>query len=183
MANVGGLQDFMKAHSYLTIMAIVIGVCLFCAILCCKNSSKEVPLNYILLFTFTFVWSWMVAGLVIWYTPEAVLMCTIMVFFMLVGLTLFACFTKSKNLEICWAMGAVLGMCFWPTLIFCWIFPSNIAYIFLYLLVAVLSCIYIVYDTRAICEKYKVDEYIIAALILYVDIIQLFIMILSLCGR
>lgn len=41
---------------------------------------------------------------------------------------------------------------------------------------------YIVYDTRMIMERFGFDDYIIAAVILYVDIINLFLKILALMG-
>jgi len=182
ITNLGGVQDFMKEFYWLSYIAIGIGIVLFCVLACSKEKSRKVPLNYILLFAFTLAWSWMVAGFVIWYTPESVLMCTALVMFMFVALTLYACFTKEKHLQWCWAMGAVLGFCIWPAFIFAWMFPSKLGYIGLYLLIAVLTSIYIVYDTKMIMTKFGCDEYIIAALMLYVDIIQLFIMILSICG-
>ena len=47
---------------------------------------------------------------------------------------------------------------------------------------AVLASIYIVLDTKMIMERLELDEYIIGALFLYTDIIQLFMYLLSLLG-
>merc|ERR1712087_809552 len=110
-------------------------------------------------------------------------MCTALVFFMFVALTLYACCTKEKNLTYCWAVGAVLGICIWPAIIFGFIFPSRMIWIGIYVIICILTCIYIVYDTKKIMTSYTTDEYIIAALMLYVDIIQLFITVVSLLGR
>lgn len=164
------------------ITCLVIGFILMIVIFCGRKTVKEVPLNYILLFAFTFVWSWMVAGLVAYFKPESVLACAVLVCFMFIALTLFACCSKASTLNVCGAIGCVIGICLWPAIFFWWMFPSNLGYIALYLLITVLTCIYIVFDTRAICEQFDVDEYIIASLILYVDIIQLFMLVLSLCG-
>jgi protein lifeguard len=46
----------------------------------------------------------------------------------------------------------------------------------------VLSSIYIIFDTRLIITKMSYDDYIIAALMLYIDIINLFMYILALFG-
>ena len=48
---------------------------------------------------------------------------------------------------------------------------------------ALLFSIYIVFDTRMIMKKLAVDEYIIGALMIYIDIIQLFLYILALFGN
>ena len=47
----------------------------------------------------------------------------------------------------------------------------------------VLTSIYIIFDTRLIMSKMSYDDYIIAALLLYVDIINLFLYLLSIFGR
>ena len=47
----------------------------------------------------------------------------------------------------------------------------------------ILTCIYIVYDTKMICEKLSIDDYVIGALMLYTDIIQLFLYILRASGN
>lgn len=79
-------------------------------------------------------------------------------------------------------MGAVLGTVMWPAILLGFFFPSKAYWNVLYVFIIVLTSIYIVYDTKKIMRDYAVDEYIIAALMLYVDIIQLFIFILSLLG-
>ncbi|KAI9334873.1 inhibitor of apoptosis-promoting Bax1-domain-containing protein [Obelidium mucronatum] len=48
---------------------------------------------------------------------------------------------------------------------------------------AVLFCAYIVYDTFMMFEKYTVDEYIRAAVELYLDILNLFLRILQLLSN
>lgn len=45
-----------------------------------------------------------------------------------------------------------------------------------------LFSIYIIYDTRMILKHYSYDDYIIAAVTLYVDIMMLFIYLLSMFG-
>ena len=55
-------------------------------------------------------------------------------------------------------------------------------YNFLYILIIALTAIYIVYDTKVIMEQLDPDEYIIGAIMLYVDLIQLFIFLLAMCG-
>lgn len=46
----------------------------------------------------------------------------------------------------------------------------------------ILYCVYIVYDTRIICQKFSYDDYIVGAVTLYMDIIMLFLELLRLFG-
>ena len=175
--NVGGLQDFMRSYSYLSIVAIVIGVCLICAIACCKVAARKVPLNYIILFTFTLVWGYMVAGFVIWFKAEAVMICASLTFFMFLGLTLYAIFAK-KSLTYCMGIFIVFDVMLFPLILFCIFWPSNFMWNLVYFAFIVLTSCYIVYDTKLIMKKLNQDEYIIGALMLYVDLIQLFMCLL-----
>ena len=63
----------------------------------------------------------------------------------------------------------------------------NTWYIFYCAMGVILFGMYLVYDTQLICGKHKlklsIDDYIIAALILYIDIIQIFLYILEILGR
>ena len=105
-----------------------------------------------------------------------------MVLVMFIGLTIYAIFAK---VDLMWFWGAaiVLGISIFPLILFCIFFPSNLLWNFLYVLIIVLTCIYIIIDTKLIFEKLSPDEYIIGALFLYVDIIQLFMYVLALCGN
>ena len=49
-------------------------------------------------------------------------------------------------------------------------------------LFVVITSIYIIFDTWLIMEKVSLDDYIIAALMLYIDIINLFLYLLAIFG-
>ena len=67
-------------------------------------------------------------------------------------------------------------------ILFSFIYRDVWFYNFLYILIIALTSIYIVYDTKVIMEHLDPDEYIIGAIMLYVDLIQLFIFLLAMCG-
>ena len=72
--------------------------------------------------------------------------------------------------------------------IFCAIFPGKIMFVVYASLGAVIFSCYIVVDTQIMMggkHKYSLDpeEYVFASLNLYLDIINLFLMILSLIGN
>jgi len=47
----------------------------------------------------------------------------------------------------------------------------------------ILTSVYIVIDSKSIMTRLQLDEYIIGALMLYCDIIKLFLFLLSLMGK
>ena len=81
-----------------------------------------------------------------------------------------------------WGIGAALSFAVWPLIFFCIIFPSKLLFNVLCFLIVILTSIYIVFDTKLIMKKLELDEYIIGALLLYIDIIQLFMYLLALFG-
>lgn len=82
-----------------------------------------------------------------------------------------------------WGIAAAGSFAVWPLMIFCWIWPSKLLYNILCFFVIILTSIFIIWDTKMIMTKLKLDEYIIGALMLYVDIVQLFMWLLSLMGN
>ena len=62
------------------------------------------------------------------------------------------------------------------------IFRSNYLYFFYCSIIAIIYALYISLDTIEIKEKYSVDDYILGAIILTLDIIRLFLYILRYFG-
>ena len=98
------------------------------------------------------------------------------------GLTFFACACKSMKLDCCWALLIGLTMCFFPAILFFIIFPTKALYNAICVLGIIIFSIYVVFDTKMIMEYLSVDEYVIGALMIYIDIIQLFLYILQILG-
>jgi len=174
-------KQWVRDHYYLHYVCLVVGITIMCTLLCCSKHARVVPRNYILLTIFTVVWAYMVAGFTQWFESEEILIAASITLAMVIGLTLFACCTKMK-LTWLWGIGAALSMAVWPLIIFSWIYPSMLLYNIICFLVVILTSIYIVYDTKLIMKKLSLDEYIIGALLLYVDIVQLFMFLLALLG-
>ena len=175
-------KEWVRDNYYLHYVCIIIGIAILCSLMCCLKNARVVPRNYILLGVFTLVWSYMVAGFTQWFEPDEVFIAATLTCVMVTGLTAFACCTKMK-LTWLWGIGAAMSFAVWPLIIFFIIFPSLLLYNILCFFVIILTSIYIIWDTKIIMTKLGVDDYIIGALILYVDIVQLFIWILSLLGN
>ena len=175
-------KEWVRDHYYLYYVALIFGITILCTLVCCTKHARKVPRNYILLGIFTICWSYMVAGFTQWFEPSDVFAAAGLTSAMVAGLTLFACCCKMK-LTWLWGIAAAGSLAVWPLIIFLIIFPSRFLFNIVAFFVVVLTSIYIVYDTRLIMKKLSPDEYIIGALLLYADIIQLFMWILALFGN
>ena len=153
------------------------------AIICCKAPARQVPLNYILLFIFTICESYIVATLSSFYDAKSVLLSAFMALALFGLLTLFAFVTKG-NLKACSTIVticAILGLILmvmgffirdkWFFLLICWVG-------------LICACIYTVFDVYLIKDQHglEYDDYIIGALLLYTDLITIFIYILQIFG-
>jgi len=82
-------------------------------------------------------------------------------------------------------MGAGLGMCLWVMVLwgfFGIIFGLRTGYVYA-LAGSILFSGYIIYDTYMICERLDPEDYIVAAIELYLDLLNLFLYILRLMNE
>ena len=155
-------------------------------ILCCTHVAQKVPTNYILLFLFTLFESFLVAFTTTFYEPKSVLICVCLTLAVVIGLTLFSIFTKTDMT----VFGGLLT-CFCIILFFLTnigiFFRSELYQTFINACGVLLFSLYLIYDTQIVIGKnkhlLKTDGYIIGALIIYIDIVSLFIKILALFGK
>ncbi|KAM7420377.1 hypothetical protein PAMA_014884 [Pampus argenteus] len=152
-----------------TMMAAV--MVLIIALSCCDNLRRQVPLNFIALGLFTFVEGLMLGSISVYFEAEAVLWAMGATALVSFALSLFAMQSK-------WDFTALNGS-LW---VFAWTLFSYA------LLCAILRSQYLVFDTQLILggkhRKYEVspEEYVFAALNLYLDIVSLFLLLLQLIG-
>ena len=156
------------------------------AIICCKGCARRVPLNYILLLTFTVCQSFVFGVITSMYTAESVLMAAGMTLGMTFALTLYACTTKT-DFTACGAlfftlsigMMALMALSFFMTFAEWW-------YPVLSALLLVFYGLFLIYDTQMVLgggkHELTYDDYIVGALILYVDIMMIFLELLKIFG-
>mmetsp|Transcript_40753 Transcript_40753/g.53677 ORF Transcript_40753/g.53677 Transcript_40753/m.53677 type:complete len:273 (+) Transcript_40753:179-997(+) len=151
------------------------------ALMCNKD---KVPVNYFWFFTFTVFTSFylgMICG--IYYETGGafiVLEALILTCGLFIGLTLFTCVTKIDFT----GMGPYLFALLWLLIIWGVLIPFfGYSTYYLYCIFGViLFSFYVIYDTSKIMLKFGYDDYLIAAIELYLDIVNLFLLILSLLG-
>lgn len=183
-------QRFIINHSELIIICFITALITEIMLVCCKSISTSFPTNYILLLIFTISESYMIASLVIFYETSSVLVCALVTFVMVLSISIYACFTK-KDFTLC---GTTLFLLLIGLTCFSLIGLILSSFIKITLYQAFLDCagvilfgFYLIYDTQLVIGRNKKylseDDYIGAALQIYIDIITIFIKILSLLGK
>lgn len=176
------------SSAWIIYLLIIPVIAVICALVSMKN---KYPHNYILLSVFTVLESITVGFICVLYFAagfgEQILLSfaiTLMIFLVLTAFTM-----QSK---IDWSFLApflftsLFLLCFWSFFTF-WLVPYSFGWRkFISLAGAIVFCFFIIYDTNNIMKHMGVDDYIIAAIELYLDIINLFqylLMLLSSTSR
>ena len=178
-----GSRSFFSEKNPLLYISFVATIGIMYALVCFKSIARAVPTNYILLGIFTICESFIVATIAAEYDPESVLMAAIYAVGLFSILTIYACSTKGDI----GCMGpiimtsVILGFL---TLFLVILFPSRTMTLIFCWVGLIITCIYVIYDVYLITEKHGLDydDYIIGALLIYLDLINLFIYILSIIG-
>ena len=163
-------------------------ISLFCLLLplCSPKIYQKVPTNYIILTIFTLSYSWLVALVCCLYTFRSVMTALFLTFVTVFSLSIYAMTTK-KDFTVC---GGTLFVCLilliFSSLIFI-IIPIPLSNLLFNYISLVLFSIYLIYDTQLLIGKGRVkfseDDYILAAINIYLDIIILFLKILQIFGE
>jgi len=150
---------------------------------CVPAARDSYPANMFLLGAFTLVESYILAFISSTYSADSVLQAVFITTLVVVGLTLYTFQTKYD-----WS-GMGTGL-FVFLMIFClfglmrMFFPHSALVDTVYATIgALLFSVYLIYDTYLIIHKLSPDQYIMAALNIYLDIINLFLYILEIIGK
>ena len=150
------------------------------------NILKLHPYNYIYLFVFTISYDYIICEQTCKYTPITVMMALILTFITVATLTLYAKHSKKDF--------TILGGTFFVSMNL-FVIGNMITYIIgaQYSSYVVICCCcivfstYIIYDTQLIIgdggERFSEDDYILATMLLYIDIINLFVQMLKLISK
>lgn len=182
------ISDWVDDHAtLLLVLSLVLSFTMIFVIICIEPARKSFPMNFVFLFLFNLGMSIMVGLATVHYSTDIVLMAFGTTAFITICLTLFA-FQTTIDFT---GLGPYL-FCFLMGLIFMGILNIFIHDQVLHTLYSALGAIifsmYIVYDTQIMLggnHKYAIemDEYVMAAMSLYLDIINLFLYLLDLFNR
>jgi len=177
---------YVKRNSAMFISAWVMTIVLMIAISCCESVRRSFPLNFILLGAFTLCEGYLVGVVSAHYQVDEVLLAMGIVAVVTLGITIFAFQTKYDFTMMggCLFVLVIVLFCFGILTIF---FYSKILRLVYACLGALVFGLYLVFDTQIMLggnRKLAIspEEYIFAALNLYVDIIMLFLYLLQIIG-
>ena len=157
------------------------------ALVCC-GLDKKVPTNYSLLGVFTVCTSWMVAQACVRSKPLIVLEAATLTLAAVAGITYHA-WTTSTDFTIFGPLISIFGFVFCTAglLLSCFGYHLGLVYS---VIGVILFSFYLLFDTQMIMggdnkRQYQFDEdsYILAAVVLYLDIINIFLYILEILNE
>jgi len=170
-------------------VALLIGVSC-----CCSQILRQFPLNFIFLAVFTVCQSAATSLFTMMYTTDSVLLALVVTAGIFFALTAYACVTKSDFTGMgVYLFGFLVALMIFGMVMWLWpLFTGSAAPAGMRLVYAGLGVLlfmfYIIYDTQLIVggshkkHQFSVDDYVFAALNLYLDIINLFTFLLQLLG-
>jgi len=181
------VAKFSRETPSLLYVAMAFSFILMIALVCVPSIRRKTPHNMIFLGLFTLCEGWLIGAICSTYQVEEVLIAVGMTAGVVFALTLFAMQTKIDFTA--WG-GALLCV----LVVFCLagfvalFFPQTRTMRLVFAIIgAIIFSLYIVFDTQMMMggnHKYSLDpeEYVFAALNLYLDIINLFLYILQIIG-
>jgi len=181
-----GLRTYLQTNTWPFWISIPALIGSMVGLLCCGDMHRRFPQNYILLGIFTVAESYMVGTATLMYDTETVLQAVGITAVTTMALVAYAFQTKRDFTTMGGALlSALMALIGFSFLMF--FFPhNNVMHIAFSSFGAFLFSCYIVYDVQILMEGKKVqitpDDYVLAALNLYLDILNLFLYILSILG-
>lgn len=179
-------QKWVHQHQELFWICFVATIVLIICMACCPSVRRKSPMNFVFLFLFTVAEGFLLATAASTYKSEEVLMAVGITAAVCLALTVFAFQTK-YDFTGCHSILFVAVIILLIFGIIAMIWPSKIMQLVYSSLGALIFSFYLIYDTQVMVggkHKYSIspEEYIFAALNLYLDVINIFIYILSIIG-
>ena len=169
----------------LLMMVLVLYISSICALACC-GFDKKVPTNYILLTIFTVCVSYIVSLTTQRFDAIVVFEAAFLTSAMTLAITVYAMTTK-KDFTVFGPFLFIIGFVFCVAGLLSFAFGPEMRLLYACIGVVLFS-FYLLIDTQMIIggsnKKYKIDSdsYILASVVLYLDIINIFLYILQIIG-
>ncbi|CAG2170762.1 unnamed protein product [Oppiella nova] len=177
------IKLYVRQNMWIYILSYIVFFTLYITLMCCKGPRRNYPTNFILLSLFTVALSFMVAMICSFHDLTSVLIAAGITALCCTAVSVLSFWTKFDFTRFGWALGiASLGLFIMGI---CMIFIKvKILYIVYAGLGTVIFMLFLAYDTQLITggKKYEIspEEYILASIMLYVDIVYIFLFVLQL---
>ena len=178
-ANYNKTFQYLLSFRSLLILANIILIGIMLLLLIKMNWMMKVPLNYFLLLLFTLSFSWIIARETYKCKLQNVIVSFCFTILTVFILTIYTFFTKRKVKMAVWAI--LISFILIIVSIFLYIFLRiRILILFMNILCVVIFSLYLVYDTERILTTRGgtlvfADAYILAVMLLFIDIIYIFL--------
>jgi len=185
--HVGGLREYARRNQWMYWTGFGVTMVCMIAMVCCESARRKAPTNYIFLGIFTTAEGFMLGSICAFFEADAVWIAIAITLAVTLALTIFAFQTK-YDFTACGGMLCALLMALCIAGLFLSFMPSSkYAMIGYGVAGALIFSLYIIYDTQMMMggsHKYSLDpeEYVFAALNIYLDVINLFLYILMIVG-
>ncbi|CAF4613213.1 unnamed protein product, partial [Rotaria sp. Silwood1] len=157
----------------------------YCILVCSKSAGRKFPVNLILLGIVTLSMSYMMGMISAYYEIESVLIAVGITTIVCFGITLFSFQTK-YDFTSCFGILLIMSLALIAFGFICIFTYSRIMYTIYAGLGAVAFSIFLAVDTQLIMggkrHEISAEDHISASLMLYIDVIYIFVYILSLFG-
>lgn len=185
------LKDNVGAGLLIFVISVIVLLVTGCSFACIPDLQKSFPINFIILGLMTLAMATLVGFTSFQYTGGSVLVVCMITAVVVVGLTGIAVFSgidfTGFGPYLACALMVLIGMTFVSIGASMLGFDMGFTRLVLAAVTALLFSAYIVYDTQLIVggkheNKFSVDDYVMATINLYLDIINLFLALLRLFG-
>lgn len=181
---------FYVQHSWgMYISAYVLFFVLYFVLVCCEGVRRSSPANIILLTAFTLSLSYLVGVISSFHQTNIVLIMMGVTTLVCASVMIFACqtkydFTTWGGVLFCAAVAIFFLSIFTPL----WLaLSTTVGKVLIGGLLALVFVAFLAYDVQLVMggKKYELgpEEYILASLILYIDIVYIFLLLLAIFGR
>jgi len=189
-----GNREWLRSNEWLLWLSVIGTTSTVCIMSCCESVVRSFPLNYVFLFTFTVFEAIMIGFVSSVFTWQSLMLSVIVTGAIFFCLTLWA-FNTTRDFT---GYGPYLFVALCALVIFGLVLSimpllgisMQIGTILYDVLIVILFSCYIVLDTQMMLGDYGghqvqfgIDDYVFAALHLYLDLVNLFVALLSLMGK
>lgn len=173
-------------RSQLSTLAFIVAIGTLLALACCENVRRQSPANYILLFVFTVAQSFLLSVTVSMFYPGEVLTALGLTAFICFALTAFAFQTRIDFTVMAGVLLVAVIVLLFASIV-AMFFPGKLFRLAIACAGAIIFSFHLILDTQLMIggsHKYTIspEEYVFAALTIYVDVINIFLYILTIIG-
>ena len=177
------ISEFILSNNIVYVAAIIISITCILLSLCSPALYKQVPINFILLTIFTICNGYLISSLTVLSNPSNVAVAFILTFVIVITLTVYAWKSETDFTIYGGVLCSFLATLVIGSLIMIF-FTVSLIVLIIYICLSLCLAFYLVYDVQLLIgnkrNKFDEEDYILATINLYLDIVNIFINLLRL---